>query len=87
MNKQKLFKMNEKIKLSCPMCKSEFITTRRDKIWCSRDCSSRFRDIKNDVEINYSKHRLIKGGYFNYNFNLDKFSLKGFKGFIPKKEC
>ncbi len=64
------------MKLNCPMCSDVFTTTRRDKIWCSVGCSSRFREVKKSIEANYQKHKRIENKAFHYNFDLDKFFIK-----------
>jgi ribosomal protein L37AE/L43A len=68
--------MNKKMKLNCPMCKEEFTTTRRDKIWCNVKCSNRFREVKKSIEANYSKHEFFKNKAFHYEFDLNKFFIK-----------
>ena len=58
------------------MCKQEFVTTRRDKIWCSTDCSSKFREVKKSIDINYDKQKLMSNKAFIYDISLNKFFLK-----------
>ena len=68
--------MSEELKLNCPMCNKEFITTRRDKIWCDKGCSNRFREVKKSIENNYRKNELIKNNAYHYDLDKDKFSIK-----------
>ena len=70
--------MNKKIKMNCPMCNKEFITTRRDKIWCNVACSNKFRQIKKNIEANYQKQKRIENKAFHYDFELNKFFIKSF---------
>ena len=74
--------MNKQIKLNCPMCDKEFITSRRDKIWCDKKCSDKFRNVKKLIEINKSKQKRIDNDAFYYDFDLNKFFLKSF---MPNK--
>jgi|TARA_R100001460_G_scaffold81738_1_gene122654 ribosomal protein L37AE/L43A len=68
--------MNKKIKLNCPMCDKQFITTRRDKIWCNLGCSNKFRKIKKSIDANYQKQKNIENKAYHYDFDLDKFFIK-----------
>ena len=68
--------MNQEMKLNCPMCKREFTTTIRDKIWCNTGCSNRFREVKKSIDDNKRKQESIKNLAFHYDFELDKFFIK-----------
>jgi ribosomal protein L37AE/L43A len=67
---------NYEIKLNCPMCKVEFITSRTDKIWCSLSCSKSFRLIKEDLKLNRStQERHLNTDRFRYDIELNKWFL------------
>ena len=68
---------NNELKLSCPMCDKEFVTKRRDQVWCSRKCSRKYSNIKHLIKANYSKQENMKNTeVYSYDFNKDKFFLK-----------
>jgi ribosomal protein L37AE/L43A len=69
--------MSKEMKLNCPMCKNQFITKRRDKVWCSIGCSDRFREVKQSIDTNKSKHKMFLNPNFEYNLETNKFKIKG----------
>ena len=69
--------MSKEMKLLCPLCKTEFITNRRDKVWCSSACRKRFAYAKKGVEENHDKQRMFLNPNLEYNLETDKFKIKG----------
>ena len=68
--------MKKELKLNCPMCDTEFITTRRDKVWCKISCSIKFQNIKHSIMVNKSTQQNMKNESFIYDLELNKFYLK-----------
>ena len=71
--------MNNPIKLKCPYCIKEFTTTRRDKIWCDRQCAKKYAQIKTQIDLNKQHQKLILDDAFLYDYELDKFYVKAFQ--------
>ena len=71
--------MNNPIKLKCPYCIKEFTTTRRDKIWCDRQCAKKYAQIKTQIDLNKQHQKLILDDAFEYDYELDKFYVKAFR--------
>jgi hypothetical protein len=63
----------KEIKLSCPFCRQNFVTSRRDKFWCSTTCSNSIRELKERLDNNKSTQKLFKSGYITYDRYLDKY--------------
>jgi ribosomal protein L37AE/L43A len=67
-----------KLKLKCPLCETEFITSNNEKIWCSKSCSNKNTQIKKNIEKNISKRKMCLDERFLYDFENDKIILKVF---------
>ena len=70
--------MSKKIKLNCPMCNIEFITNKRNRIWCNKQCSDSFRDLRNRVEKNIENNKRLQKRIDNVNYRYDFDSNKYF---------
>ena len=71
--------MSQPIKLKCPYCIKEFTTTRRDKIWCDRQCAKKYAQIKTQIDLNKHKQELILEPAFGYDYELNKFYVNALK--------
>jgi ribosomal protein L37AE/L43A len=60
--------MSKEIKLQCPLCRTKFITTKRNNIWCSVKCRDKYNKLKQQSFINPN---------LEYNLETDKFKIKG----------
>ena len=74
---------DKRLKLNCPMCNQQFITTRRDKIWCSISCSKKLRLIKESVTTNYQLQKSKNNKGYYYDFDSNKFYIKSL---MPKNK-
>ena len=69
--------MNKELKLNCPMCNTEFITTRRDKIWCNIGCSNKYRNVKPKININkQTQRKMQEDDLWLYDLEMNKFYYK-----------
>ena len=76
-------KEDRRLKLNCPMCSQQFITTRRDKIWCNISCSKKFRLIKESISTNYQIQKNKDNKCYYYDFDSNKFHIKSL---MPKNK-
>jgi len=70
--------MSKKLKLNCPMCNEEFVTNKRNRIWCNKTCSDSFRDLRNRVEKNIETNKRFQRRIDNVNYRYDFESNKWF---------
>lgn len=73
--------MNKEVKLKCPNCGTEFKTTNRNKIWCSKECSRRISEIKKAIKINERKQEQMLDDDYYYEIETDRMYIKKF---MPK---
>ena len=66
---------NKLLKMICPMCNVEFITNRRDKIWCDKSCAAKLRDVKDCIDTNYRRQEQIQSNRFIYDLESNKFFI------------
>jgi len=70
------------MRLDCPICKSEFSTNYKNKIYCSKRCSIESQQIKKQKLINKRKQDLMSNDAFYYDSKTDKFYIKSL---MPKQ--
>ena len=67
--------MSKEIKLQCPLCRTKFITTKRNNIWCSVKCRDKYTVAKKGVEENKLKQQSFINPNLEYNLETDKFKI------------
>ena len=71
--------MKAKLKLFCPLCENLFTTHKSNKIWCGNECREKHEKVKMLVKVNQEKQKTFKNDNYEYNFERDTFSIKGWK--------
>tara|TARA_R110001599_G_scaffold267385_1_gene468267 strand:- start:654 stop:890 length:237 start_codon:yes stop_codon:yes gene_type:complete len=74
--------MSKEMKLQCPLCRTKFITKKRNNIWCSVKCRDIYTVAKKGIEENKMKQQSFINPNLEYNLETDKFKIKGW---IPTK--
>ena len=67
--------MKKQLKLTCPMCKTKFVTNHPNKIWCNKACGNKYSEVKQNIKINKSRQDTFIDSRFTYDFDSDKFYI------------
>ena len=70
------FKASERskgLKLTCPVCRKDFVTTHPNKIYCDPLCGLTLQDIKKRIKENESKQASFASKRLFYDFDRDTF--------------
>ena len=81
--------MNQEIKLTCPWCREEFKTKRRDKVWCDPSCSRSYSTMKQEIEkqrkSNEITQKFVKIGHTIYDPETEKYYNKAIYDYNKSK--
>ena len=64
-----------KLKLKCPMCNTEFTSSNRNKVRCTKRCTDKYREITLKTKINKELNLRCENKFYRYDLNLNKWYI------------
>jgi|DEB0MinimDraft_10_1074344.scaffolds.fasta_scaffold173586_2 hypothetical protein len=74
----------KKVKLTCPICDTQFDTNRRDKIYCTSECRKKKTRIDKLREEAVRKQEKMTEPYLYYDYDEDKFYVASIREHAQK---